>query len=110
MNMNAIAAMYHQLKMSEASYEAGSDFVTARCEFTHRHRPVATTIQLSHSDLNRIVAKIVAKGYSFNVEGIRRFHLEDGTEVVDYPFEQIFGELISLDDFYFQQPVRKVCA
>ncbi|UKN00613.1 hypothetical protein K6119_12820 [Paracrocinitomix mangrovi] len=108
--MSATFTVYQQLKVKEVTYELGDETVTATCEVNNGSNVSEIKIQMTHSDLNRIIAKISALGYEFKVENVIHFELDNGVEVIDYKFENVFGELVTLDEFSFNQRILKIRA
>lgn len=108
--MQTIFSIYKQLKISEVSYEMGDDFVTATCETIIGEEVAETKIIMSHTDLNRILAKITSLGYEFTIENVNHLDFGNGTEIVDYRFENVFGELVTLEEFSFNQKVKQIRA
>lgn len=108
--MENIISIYDQLIVKEVSYEAGDSVVKAFCDIIVKGKRIPSEMMISQSDLNRIIAKITAKGYEFKVSLINNIALEDGTEIIDYSFENVFGEAIALDDFYFSNSVQEIRA
>ena len=68
--MNTIFSIYKQLKVKEVTYEKGDQFITAICEISFGNTITESKIQMTHTDLNRIIAKISAMGYEFKIENI----------------------------------------
>ena len=108
--METIISIYNQLKVNEVSYETGDSFVTAYCEILIDGQQIQTQIQMSHSDLNRIISKIVALGYEFKIENVNHFDFGNGTEIVDYKFDNVFGQDIVLENFQFNKAIRQIRA
>ena len=108
--MKTIFSIYNKLKVNEVSYETGDNFVTAHCEISIDGNLFPTQIQMSHSDLNRIISKIVALGHEFKIENVNHLDFQDGTEIVDYKFENVFGKDITLENFQFSQAIRQIRA
>lgn len=108
--MQTIFSIYKQLRISEVTYEMGDDFVTATCESTIGEEVTDTKIIMTHTDLNRIIAKISSLGYEFKIEKINHLDFGNGTEIVDYKFENVFGELVTLEEFSFSQRVKQIRA
>lgn len=96
--------------MKEVTYEMGDNFVTATCEVSTGTSTTETKIMMSHTDLNRIISKIAAMGYEFSIEHVNHFDFGDGTKIVDYKFENVFGELVTLEEFSFNQQIKKIRA
>jgi len=77
--MKTVFSIYKQLKVNEVSYETGDDFVTAHCEIKMDGKLIPTKIQMSHSDLNRIISKIIALGHEFKIEHVNHLDFGNGT-------------------------------
>lgn len=108
--MENIISIYEKLIIKEVTYEAGDRTVKAKCDVIVKGRVIPTEMIISHSDLNRIIAKITARGYQFEVNQVNALEFEDGTEIIDYAFENVFGEAIVLEDFQFSQTVQEIRA
>jgi hypothetical protein len=88
----------------------GDNIVNAKCDLLVQGRTIETEMLISHTDLNRIIAKITANGYDFEVNQINTLEFEDGTSIIDYSFQNVFGEAIVLENFQFSQMVREIRA
>lgn len=108
--MNTTFSIYKQLKVKEVTYQIGDELITAICDITVGSNTTETKIQMSHTDLNRIIAKISSLGYQYKIENVRSMDFGNGTEIVDYKFENVFGELVTLEEFSFNQQIRKIRA
>lgn len=108
--MGTIFSIYKQLKVREVSYERGDAFVTATCEIQNGDDIRETKILMSHTDLNRIISKITAMGYEFKIENVNHLDFGNGTEIIDYRFENVFGGLVALEDFNFIQGIKQLRA
>lgn len=108
--MNTIFSIYKQLKVKEVSYEIGDQYITAVCEMQQGDQVFETKIMMTHTDLNRILSKIAAMGYEFKIEHVNRLDFGNGTEIVDYRFENVFGEIVTLEEFKFNQQVIQIRA
>ncbi|MEZ4923141.1 MAG: hypothetical protein R2780_08240 [Crocinitomicaceae bacterium] len=108
--MNTVFSIFKQIKVKEVSYEVGDEKVIATCEINVGSHTSETKIIMSHTDLNRIIARIAAMGYDFKIDNINHFDFGDGTEVVDYKFENVFGEEITLTDFQFNRSIKQIRA
>lgn len=103
-------SIYKQLKVKEVSYEKGDHLITATCDITIGNSVTETKIQMTHTDLNRIISKIAALGYEFKIEHVNCLDFGNGTEIVDYKFENVFGELVTLENFSFNQSIKQIRA
>lgn len=108
--MRTIFSIFNRIKVKEVTYELGDSYVTAICDVTAGGQTSETKILMSHTDLNRIIAKISSMGYEFKVEKVNHFDFGDGTELVDYSFENVFGQEITLTDFQFNKSIQKIRA
>lgn len=108
--MENVISMYDKLILHKITYETNSSCVTAVCELVRQNRKTQTSFLISHTDLNRILAKIISEGYEFDSEQLNSIQLEDGTEIIDYQFDQLFGEPIMLEKFDFTHIVTEIRA
>ena len=68
-----------------------------------------TTLLISQSDFNRILSKITLNGFEIDSDSIINFTLGDGTEIVEYNFENS-DESVSLQNFNFNHQVKQISA
>ena len=108
--MKTIFSIFNQIKVKEVTYEVGDSKVVATCEISMGEQVTESKIIMSHTDLNRIIARIAAMGYEFKVDNVNHFDFGDGTEVVDYKFENVFGQDITLTDFQFNRSIKQIRA
>lgn len=109
-DMSTLFSIYKQLQVKEVTYEKGDRYITAICDITIGKQTTETKIQMTHTDLNRIISKIAAMGYEFKIENVNCMDLGNGTEIVDYKFENVFGELVTLEEFSFNQQIKQIRA
>ncbi len=108
--MENIISFYEKLIIKEVTYEMGDATVSAKCDLIVQGNKVETEMLISHTDLNRIIAKITASGYEFQIKQVNSLEFADGTAIVDYSFENVFGEAIVLENFQFNQAVKQIRA
>lgn len=108
--MGTILTLQDKFIIKEVTYEAGDYFVKATCDILSKGKTYETEIVISHTDLNRIIAKIMSNGFEFEVRHVNTLAFEDGTSIIDYSFENVFGEQIILEDFEFAQGVKQIRA
>ncbi|MFT5819613.1 MAG: hypothetical protein ACI8ZM_000838 [Crocinitomix sp.] len=108
--MENIISFYEKLIIKEVTYEMGDSTVNAKCDLIVQGNTIETEMLISHTDLNRIIAKIIASGCEFKVKQVNSLVFEDGTAIVDYSFENVFGEAIVLENFQFSQIVKQIRA
>ena len=108
--MENVYSIYKKLIINEVTYEMGDNTVKAKCELVLPNGSMETTFLISHSDLNRIMAKITSLGYEFKTEKVCSIHLEDGTEFVEYKFDNVFGEQVVLENFQFTKAIKELRA
>lgn len=108
--MENVISMYDKLILHKITYETSSACVTAECELVRQNQKTQTSFLISHTDLNRILSKIISEGYEFDSEQLNTIQFEDGTEIVDYQFDQLFGEPIILEEFAFTHAVTEIRA
>jgi hypothetical protein len=108
--MENVISLYDKLILHKITYETSSACVTAECELVSQNRKIQTSFLISHTDLNRILSKIISEGYEFDSNQLNTVQFEDGTEIVDYQFDQVFGEPIILEEFDFTHAVTEIRA
>lgn len=108
--MNKIFSIYEQIIIKEVVYELGDNYVTAQCDVTINRKNFSTTMMISHTDLNRIISKISAMGYEFKTENVCKMKIDEYTEILEYRFENVFGENIVLENFEFTNTVKEIRA
>lgn len=108
--MDNIISIYEKLIIKEVTYETGDNIVSAKCDLITHGERIETEMLISHTDLNRIISKIMAAGYDFEVKQVNTLEFEDGTAIIDYTFENVFGEAIVLENFQFSQSVQQIRA
>lgn len=108
--METILSIYDKILIKEVTYELGDDRVSALCQIEVNGRKFDTELLISHTDLNRIISKIIAEGYEFDVEQKNSLHFDDGTEIIDYKFENVFGEAVAVQNFHFTQDHKQIRA
>lgn len=108
--MGTILSIQEKLIIREVTYEAGDSYVKATCDIISKGKAIQSELIISHTDLNRIIAKIMAAGFEFEVKHINTLSFGDGTSIIDYSFENVFGEQVIVEDFEFAQAVRQIRA
>jgi len=108
--MDTIISIYEKLIIKEVTYEMGDNIVRAKCDLIVQGALIETEMWISHTDLNRIIAKITASGYEFKVTQVNALEFADGTSIIDYRFENVFGEAVVLENFQFSQAVQEIRA
>ena len=108
--MENIISFYEKLIIKEVTYEMGDSRVSAKCDLIVQGNTIETEMLISQTDLNRIIAKISASGFEFKIKQVNSLQFEDGTSIIDYSFENVFGEAIVLENFQFSQAVKQIRA
>ncbi|MBK6526743.1 MAG: hypothetical protein IPO32_01015 [Crocinitomicaceae bacterium] len=108
--MEKIISMYDQLVIHKITYETSQSIVTAECELIRHNERIYTSFLISHTDLNRILAKIIAKGYTLDASFYQSFQFEDGTEVIDCEFDNLPEGPVYLEEFEFADYVTEIRA
>lgn len=67
-------------------------------------------IHMTHTDLNRIIAQLIASGFEFQTSASNSYFMEDGTEIIDYSFENVYGDSVVLEQFEFVNTVKEIRA
>ncbi|MBN4072785.1 hypothetical protein JYT74_01965 [Crocinitomix catalasitica] len=108
--MSKIISLYEKLIVKEIIYEVGDLGVLASCEVVIQDKKINTQFIISHTDLNRIISRIVATGHGLEVRNHDSFYMEDGTELISYSFDNLFGEQMVLENFQFVDQVKEIRA
>lgn len=108
--MENVISLYEKLILHKITYESNHAAVTAYCELVIRDKRIQASFLITHTDLNRIIAKIVSQGYEFDADKLETVRFDDGTEIVDYQFDQVFGGPIMLEEFEFANTVTEIRA
>lgn len=108
-SMKKLLSIYKNIIIKEFSYEKGDNLVQLKCILIFKSNSVETTLLISQSDFNRILSKINLNGYEIESDSIVNFTLGDGTEIVEYNFENT-SESVSLQNFNFNHQVQQISA
>ncbi len=108
-SMKKLLSIYKNIIIKEISYEKGDDLVQMKCILIFKAHSVDTTLLISQSDFNRILSKITLNGFEIKSDSIINFTLGDGTEIVEYNFENT-EESVSLQNFNFNHQVKQISA
>jgi len=108
--MANIISLHEKLIVKEIIYEAGDQQVLANCDVIMSGHTISTQFIISHTDLNRIISRIIAMGYELEVNQMDSFFMEDGTELISYSFDNLFGEEMVLENFQFVDQVKEIRA
>ena len=108
--MATIISIYDKLRINKITYEMGDSLVLAECQIRLSDgATVDTTIKMSHTDLNRILSKLSASGVEVRMEQ-RQYTMTDGTSVIQYAFENVYGQPAVVEDFEFRNEVTEIRA
>jgi hypothetical protein len=108
--MENVIALYDKLVLHKITCESNHAAVTAQCELIRQGRSMRTSFLITYTDLNRIIAKITAQGYEFDMAKQSLVRFDDGTEIIDYQFDQVFGGPVTLEGFEFANTVTEIRA
>lgn len=108
--MANIISLHEKLMVKEIIYEAGDQQVLANCDVIIQGQTISTQFIISHTDLNRIISRIIAMGYELEVNQKDSFFMEDGTELISYSFDNLFGQEMVLENFQFMDQVKEIRA
>lgn len=108
--MERLISMYDRLVIHTITYETSQSVVTAECELIRHNERIYTSFLISHTDLNRILAKLIAKGYNLDSSFYQSIRLEDGTEIIDCQFDRLPEGPVILDEFEFNDYVTEIRA
>ena len=106
--MDSLITIYDKITLHSISYEKGDLEAQINCELHFKKRIVQTKLVISQTDLNRIISKITANGYELKSEDITSLFLGDGTEIIDYNFNQSYDS--TLYDFNFNNTYKQIGA
>lgn len=107
--MKKLLSIYQNIVIKEISYEKGDKTVYLKCTLIFSNKTVDTTLLITQSDFNRMLSKIIINGYTVESDAITNFYLGDGTEMVEYNFENT-DESVVLSGFNFNHKVKQICA
>lgn len=109
--MENLVSLYNSFLIHEITYQVGDSKVKALCSLNYDNgAKLLTTMLISHTDLNRIIAKIAATGYEFKVDQVNNFVFDDGTTIIDYKLENVTGDPIPVEGFQFNDLVQQIRA
>ena len=108
--MEKLISMYDQLMIHKITYETSQSVATAECELIRHGQRIYTSFLISHTDLNRIMAKLIAKGYNLDSSFYECIRFEDGTEIIDCKFDQLAEGPVLLEEFEFADYVTEIRA
>ena len=107
--MKKLLSIYQNITIKEISYEKGDKTVYLKCTLIFKNRTMDTTLLITQSDFNRMLSKIILNGYQVESDSITNFYLEDGTEMIEYNFQNT-DESVMLSGFNFNNQVKQICA
>lgn len=104
--MKKLLSIYKNIIVKQVSYEKGDEFVQLKCSLVFDTEEVNTTLIISQSDFNRLLSKVILNGYDLDKNTINTINFGDGTEIVEYNFENT----VSLHRFNFNHHVKQISA
>ena len=107
--MKKLLSIYQNIVIKEISYEKGDKTVYLKCTLIFNNKTVDTTLLITQSDFNRMLSKVILNGYQIDSNSITNFYLGDGTEMVEYNFQNA-EESVMLSGFNFNNQVTQICA
>lgn len=107
--MKKLLSIYQNIVIKEISYEKGDKTVYLKCTLIFSNKTVETTLLITQSDFNRMLSKLILNGYQVDSESITNFYLGDGTEMIEYNFQNT-DESVILSGFNFNNQVKQICA
>ena len=107
--MKKLLSIYQNIVIKEISYEKGDKTVYLKCNLVFNSKTISTTLLITQSDFNRMLSKIILNGYSIDSDSITSFWLGDGTEIVEYSFQNSPEDVV-LTNFNFNNHVKQICA
>lgn len=107
--MKKLLSIYKNIIIKEFSYEKGDNLVQIKCKLIFNSDEVCTTLIVTQSDFNRILAKIAINGFEIDSTALNCFALGDGTEIIEYNFENSDQDVV-LQNFNFNNQVQQISA
>lgn len=107
--MKKLLSIYQNIIIKEISYEKGDNTVYLKCTLVFNTKRVDTTLLITQSDFNRMLSKVIINGYKVESDSITNFYLGDGTEMVEYNFQNT-EESVMLSGFNFNNQVTQISA
>lgn len=107
--MKKLLSIYQNIVIKEISYEKGDKTVYLKCTLIFSNKRVDTTLLITQSDFNRMLSKVILNGYTVDSDSITNFYLGDGTEMIEYNFQNT-AESVTLSGFNFNNEVKQICA
>lgn len=108
--MERLISLFDKITVNKVTYETSQNFATAFCELTVSNKKWNTSFIISHTDLNRIMAKLASKGLELDKDIMQSFLLEDGTEIIDCDFTVLNEGAPILEDFFFTDRITEIRA
>lgn len=91
-------------------YESATQLAQVLCEVNENDLTSEKTFLINHSDLNRIIAKLIAAGINDIYNSAEHIQLEDGNEIIDFDFVKKNQKLVILENFYFNNSFWQIRA
>jgi len=107
--MKKLLSIYQNIVIKEISYEKGDKTVYLKCTLIFNNKRIDTTLLITQSDFNRMLSKVILNGYIVDSDSITNFYLGDGTEMIEYNFQNT-DESVTLSGFNFNNQVPQICA
>jgi len=107
--MKKLLSIYQNIVIKEISYEKGDKTVYLKCTLIFNNKRIDTTLLITQSDFNRMLSKVILNGYIVDSDSITNFYLGDGTEMIEYNFQNT-DESVTLSGFNFNNQVTQICA
>ena len=109
--MAGIISISEQFIIQSITYESGDKLVKACGEMRSPDGEVSPlTMLISHTDMNRIMAKMAAEGFDFSDHTSGQYDLEDGSQMVEYRFDNETCSSFTINDFYFMNEMKQIRA
>ena len=107
--MKKLLSIYKNIIIKEVSYEKGDSHVYLKCVLVFKSHEQASTLIISQTDFNRLLSKLTVNGFEIDSDLITNFILGDGTEIVEYNFENN-ENTVSIQHFNFNNDVKQISA
>jgi len=106
--MKKIKPIYDEIILKSIVYENGDAEAELNCQIKYRKKAIDTKLIVSQTDVNRLLSKMACQGFDLNDKKIEFMDLDDGTQVIEYSFNE--NNLHSIYNFQFNNTYTQIGA
>ncbi len=106
--MEKIVQIYQAIKVKSIVYETSDTDAKINCDLVYGSKTVSTKLIISQTDLNRLIAKMDNSGSDWLEDNMQMLYLEDGTQLIEYNFENSNNQVIH--NFHFNNTYAQIGA